>query len=172
MLEKRDAEALARALEPLTGNTVAHVVFGLGVLAMAVSTVIVLMLISGLAFAEAARQGWRGRLPTRRVRRRTRGAGSLRLDGRCPRVAGRPDLELRDDAPAPGLLSFVLLLNSKKVMGDQRPEVRAPALNVFLVPTARIVTFASGWTVWMKLGALGLGLLAGLGVAILASLKR
>jgi hypothetical protein len=35
-----------------------------------------------------------------------------------------------------------------------------------------VVTFASGWTVWMKLGALGLGLLGGLAVAILASLKR
>ncbi len=174
MLEKRDAGALARALEPLTGNTVAHVVFGLGVLAMAVSTVIVLMLISGLAFAEAARQ--------------RAGEGAFRLGAYAAGLGVLGPFVWTGDARAwlavPtsnfGMMllplaywSFVLLLNSKKVMGDQRPEGRARLLwNAFLVPTALIVTFASGWTVWMKLGALGLGLLGGLGVAILASLKR
>ena len=52
MLQKRDAFSLAAALEPLTGRTVSQVVFGLGVLAMAISTVIILMLISGFTFCE------------------------------------------------------------------------------------------------------------------------
>ena len=50
---KRDNQQLAGALEKLTGKTIAHVVFGIGVLAMAVSTIIILMLINGFALCEA-----------------------------------------------------------------------------------------------------------------------
>ncbi|MEQ9412157.1 MAG: divalent metal cation transporter [Fuerstiella sp.] len=52
ILVKRDNQQLAGALEKLTGKTVAHVVFGIGVLAMAVSTIIILMLINGFALCE------------------------------------------------------------------------------------------------------------------------
>jgi Mn2+/Fe2+ NRAMP family transporter len=174
MLEKRDAGALARALEPLTGSAISHVVFGLGVLAMAVSTVIVLMLISGLAFAEAARQKPGGRAFRW-------GAFAAGLGALGPFVwTGDARAWLAVPTSNIGMMllplaywSFVLLLNSRRVMGDQRPAGRARLLwNAALVPTALVVTFASGWTVWMKLGALGLGLLGGLAVAILASLKR
>lgn len=51
-LVKRDAFDLALALEPLTGKTVANLLFGLGVLAMVLSTISVLMLISGFVMAE------------------------------------------------------------------------------------------------------------------------
>ena len=53
VLVKRDNQQLAGALEKLSGKTVAHVVFGIGVLAMAVSTIIILMLINGFALCEA-----------------------------------------------------------------------------------------------------------------------
>ena len=46
MLVKRDAFHLAQSLETLTGKTFSHVVFGIGVLGMALSTIIILMLIS------------------------------------------------------------------------------------------------------------------------------
>ena len=45
-LQKRDAFALADALEPLTGSAIAQTVFGIGVLGMAISTVIILMLMA------------------------------------------------------------------------------------------------------------------------------
>ena len=48
----RDAWDLARALEPLTGSVVAQYVFGLGVLGVALSTLVILMVINGFAFAE------------------------------------------------------------------------------------------------------------------------
>ena len=48
MLVSRDADQLAGSLEKLTGNkTVSQTVFGIGVLGMAVSTIIILMLING-----------------------------------------------------------------------------------------------------------------------------
>ena len=53
VLVKRDNQQLAGALEKLSGKTIAHVVFGIGVLAMAVSTIIILMLINGFALCEA-----------------------------------------------------------------------------------------------------------------------
>ena len=52
MLATRDNMNLASALQPLTGNTIAQVVFGIGVLGMAVSTIIILMLINGFTLCE------------------------------------------------------------------------------------------------------------------------
>ncbi|MBT4868413.1 MAG: hypothetical protein HON53_25165, partial [Planctomycetaceae bacterium] len=52
MLVKRDAFNLAGALEPLTGKGVAQYIFGIGVLGMAISTIIILMLINGFVICE------------------------------------------------------------------------------------------------------------------------
>ncbi|QDT26866.1 divalent metal cation transporter [Gimesia panareensis] len=52
MLVNRDAFQLASALKPLAGETVSQLVFGIGVLSMAVSTIIILMLINGFVFCE------------------------------------------------------------------------------------------------------------------------
>ncbi len=52
MLAGRDNFALAATLEPLVGTTVAQTIFGVGVLGMAISTIIILMLINGFAFCE------------------------------------------------------------------------------------------------------------------------
>ena len=51
-LVKRDAFQLSSTLEPLLGKTLANLVFGLGVLGMGFSTIIILMLINGYAFQE------------------------------------------------------------------------------------------------------------------------
>jgi hypothetical protein len=54
MMIKRDAGALAGSLENVTGSkTIAQYIFGLGVVGMAVSTIIILMLINGFTFTEA-----------------------------------------------------------------------------------------------------------------------
>ena len=52
MLIRRDAFSLANALKPLTGAAVSQYVFGFGVLAMAISTIIILMLINGFTLCE------------------------------------------------------------------------------------------------------------------------
>ena len=64
---RRDAIDLAESLEPLTGPFVANIVFGLGVLGMVLSTISILMLISGFVFAEmfgAEPGGWGHRAGT------------------------------------------------------------------------------------------------------------
>ncbi|MEZ6063363.1 MAG: divalent metal cation transporter [Planctomycetaceae bacterium] len=52
ILVQRDNQQLAASLEKLSGRTTAHVIFGVGVLAMAISTIIILMLINGFALCE------------------------------------------------------------------------------------------------------------------------
>src|SRR5690606_34414428 len=56
---------LAKALQPLTGDKVANLVFGLGVLGMTLSTITILMLISGFVIVEIfnlPENGWGHRL--------------------------------------------------------------------------------------------------------------
>jgi hypothetical protein len=56
MLAKRDVAQLAAALEPFTGKFLAQKIFGFGVLGMAFSTIIMLMLINGFCATEAIGQ--------------------------------------------------------------------------------------------------------------------
>ena len=60
ILVKRDSDDLADALTPLTGREFAQWIFGTGVLAMAISTIIVLMLINGYVFSEVFNAPHRG----------------------------------------------------------------------------------------------------------------
>lgn len=52
MLVKRDAFNLANSLKGIAGEGIAQYVFGVGVLGMALSTIIILMLINGFTFCE------------------------------------------------------------------------------------------------------------------------
>ena len=52
LLVKLDTGDLAKSLEPFLGDTMAQKVFGFGVLAMAVSTALILMLINGFVVCE------------------------------------------------------------------------------------------------------------------------
>ena len=51
-LVKPNAQQLAQSLAPLLGDTNANLVFGLGAFGMGFSTIIILMMINGFAFAE------------------------------------------------------------------------------------------------------------------------
>ena len=64
-LVKRDVFHLANSLEELFGGTTSQVLFGVGVLGMAISTIIILMLINGFAVCEmlgVPPHGWPHRL--------------------------------------------------------------------------------------------------------------
>ena len=59
-LVRRDAFTLSSSLAPLLGERFASLVFGLGIFGMGFSTIIILMLINGFVFCEAAGQPERG----------------------------------------------------------------------------------------------------------------
>jgi hypothetical protein len=137
MIESRDAKALAVTLAPFTGNFVAQKIFGIGVLGMAISTIIILMLINGLAFQElfAGKQLKSGESASDALSKKTPYFIGCVVSG----LAGCAFPFVWDDANAKAALAvptsviggallpiayftFFLMMNSKKILGDKRPE--------------------------------------------------
>jgi hypothetical protein len=141
---------------------------------MAVSTVIVLMLISGLAFAVAF-----GQVPGGLAFRWGTLVAGLGAVG--PFVwTGKARAWLAVPTSNFGMIllplaywSFVLLMNSRRVLGKDMPTGRSRLIwNSLLIPTAAVATFASAWTVHMKLGQWGLVGLGLMALAVIVTLRR
>ncbi len=149
MLANRDAFNLASALEPFTGSkTIAQFVFGIGVLGMALSTIIILMLISGFTFCEMLNvpsEGWPHRL------------GCL-----IPGIVGiffpfiwKGDAKIALAVPTSVIggallpiayLTFLLLMNSKRLLGDAMPSGRSRIIwNTLMGIATAVATFGSIW---------------------------
>lgn len=126
ILVKRDNQQLAGALEGLTGKTVAHFVFGFGVLAMAVSTIIILMLINGFALCEAL--GHEPQSNTFRVGAMLAGLsgafGSLFLWGNKEAAAWLVvPTSMFGFALLPiAYITFFFMMNSRSLLGDNMPK--------------------------------------------------
>ena len=161
MTVKRDANALAITLEPFAGPAVSQKIFGLGVLGMAVSTIIILMLINGLAFQELLA----GKAATAAEFKPNKmifylGCGISGLAGACyPLVwtngAAKAALTVPTSVIGGSLLpiayfTFFLMMNSKRVLGDKRPEGTARIIwNVLMIFATGVATLGS---VWVLLG--------------------
>ena len=158
LLVKRDAFDLARALEPLAGTGVARYVFGFGVLGMALSTIIILMLISGFTFCEMF-----GRPPTGAFHRFGCLAAGIGVLG--PFFWKEAAFWLAVPTSVFGMVllpvaywTFILMMNSKSLMGAHRPEGRSRwCWNTLMIIAAGIVTPASLYSAWSKAGWYGIG---------------
>ena len=164
MLQKRDAFQLAAALEPLTGKTVAQLVFGLGVLAMAVSTVIILMLISGFAFCEAF--GVEPKGTPQRLGALVAGCigalGPFIWRGEARFYLAVPTSNFGMALLPIAYWVFFLMMNSRSLMGAQRPRGLARwGWNLAMGLAAGIATLASVATIEKKTGTLGLAVAGG-----------
>ena len=94
MMEKRSQWDLAKALAPFVGDKVSQYLFGIGVLAMALSTIIILMLINGFAICEATGVDPGGSaIQSRRYHRRCRGLLRSHRLGQCRCLAGHSHLD-------------------------------------------------------------------------------
>ena len=162
MTVKRDANALAITLEPFAGPAISQKIFGLGVLGMAISTIIILMLINGLAFQEllggkAARYGAEGFEPDKNIF--YLGCGISGLAGACYPLfwtgASKAALAVPTSVIGGSLIpiayfTFFLMMNSKKVLGDKRPEGKARIIwNTLMIFATSVATIGS---VWVLLG--------------------
>lgn len=172
-LVSRDPFSLARALEPLTGSTIAQYVFGIGVFGMALSTIIVLMLMNSFAVSEML-----GRPDDARVR--FLGALTPSLLGLfTPWIwAGQAKLQLIIYASVIGgsmlpiaYFTFLLLMNSRRLLGDNRPRgARRVWWNALMLISTAVATIGSVWGLLgrtddsplpgVSWGYLGVGLLA------------
>jgi len=172
MLVKRDAFQLADSLEELTDKkTLSQTVFGIGVLGMAISTIIILMLINGFVVTEmlgAEIGGMKHKI------------GSI-----LPGITGALGfLYLWSNAEANfwlavptsvfgmvllpiAYITFFLMINSKSLMGDAMPQGnKRIALNIAMLVALAAATVGAGWSVWSKVQWVGV---AAVGVFFLAA---
>ena len=168
-LVPRDAPALSQALSDLLGSGGAKFVFGLGVLGMALSTISLLMLISGFVVCEVLNvpaTGWPMRLGCLAA---ATGILGPFLGNNFFWIAKPTSVFCTTLLPI-AYLTFLLMINNKQVMGDQRPEGgKRILINVLLGISTAVAFFGSAWAVWGATGTQGLvlitiGFLALLGV--------
>ena len=152
MLVKRDSFNLAASLEGLLGSRVySHWVFGIGVVGMALSTIIILMTINGHAVCEVLGKPHQG--PPFLMGAFVAGIGVL-----GPFVWSDAAFWLAVPTSIIGFtliplayLSFFLLINNKRVLGRERPEGKARWLwNAFLLLALGIMGSAAFYVAWNK----------------------
>jgi Mn2+/Fe2+ NRAMP family transporter len=168
MLVDRKDRDLGKALSALAGEGVGRIIFGIGVLGMAVSTIIILMLINGFCLCEAL-----GRPNDRKIHF----LGSLipGLVGICfPLIwTGQSKAALAVPTSVIGMsllpiayFTFLLLMNSKNLLGDAMPTgVRRFRWNGLMLIATTVATFGSVWALKDKnLGSIPAGKI---GIALL-----
>ena len=122
-LVKRDSFQLSETLTPLLGPTLSNLVFGLGVLAMGFSTIIILMLINGFVFREMThRPDGTAPFVVGAIVAGLSGASWVYIwsgEGKfwLPIIASSFGMMLLPIA----YISFFLMMNSKRILGEEKP---------------------------------------------------
>jgi Mn2+/Fe2+ NRAMP family transporter len=189
MMEKRKTKSLAVTLAPFTGEVVAQKVFGIGVLGMAISTIIILMLINGLAFQELFGKG-QSSTDTKTGKPNLKSpyflgcaisgfAGCMfpfLWKGDSLAALAVPTSVIGGALLPIAYFTFLLMMNSKKILGDKRPEGTARIIwNVLMIFATSMATIGSFTAVSHKsafgipVGMIGMGFLVLLAVVGTAS---
>jgi hypothetical protein len=151
MIAGRDNLALAKTLEPLVGEAIAQKVFGIGVLGMAVSTIIILMVINGFAFCEMIGADADG--PMHRIGALIPAVGVL---GPFYWAAAAPALATPTSVIGGAMLpiaymTFLLLMNSRKALGASMPTGFSRfRWNLLMIPATAVAGFGSVWGMYGK----------------------
>ena len=159
-LAKPNGNQLAKSLEPLLGKEYSNLVFGIGTLGMAFSTIIILMLINGFAMGEIFTNYnspfWRifGAVSAGAV-----GVSWVFLWVGASLtylaiVAGTFAILLLPIA----YFAFLLMMNNRDLMGAEKPVgFRMTVWNVLMVLSLLIVSFAAYTELVKKIGTPGTG---------------
>ncbi len=153
MLVKRDAFDLAQSLSPLTGDLFAHYVFGFGVVGMAISSIIILMLINGFVVCEMLGYesgGWPHRI----------GAMMPAIGALAPFIwtGGKAQFWLAVPTSVFGMTlipiaycTFLLVMNQRKLLGAALPRGgKRVVWNVLIIAAIAWTGFGSMYAVWSK----------------------
>ena len=177
MLVNRDAFQLAAALKPLAGATVSQLVFGLGVVAMAVSTIIILMLINGFVFCEML-----GIEPKGTFHRIgcympaiTGMVGSFFWKGEAKAWLAVPTSMFGMVLLPIAYLTFFFMMNSPQILGENMPRGgKRVAWNLAMGISTLCAAFGCVWSIkssaFAVYGFSALGIFIGL--AIIVHIKR
>ncbi|MDF1657609.1 MAG: divalent metal cation transporter [Verrucomicrobiales bacterium] len=168
LVDRKDSD-LAKSLSSLAGPGVGKIIFGIGVLGMALSTIIILMLINGFCLCEAM-----GRPGDKKLHF----LGSLipGFLGLCfPLIwtaESKAALAVPTSVIGSSLLPiayfiFLLMMNSKKLLGNAMPTGGSRVIwNVLMFIATGLATFGSVWALKDKnLGAFPMGKV-GIGVLV------
>jgi Mn2+/Fe2+ NRAMP family transporter len=163
MLQKRGAGALAMTLEPFAGKTVSQKIFGIGVLGMALSTIIILMLMNGLAFQEAFggkpnNDGSETKINDNKglyffgctLSGLSGCMFPLLWAGESKAALAVPTSVIGGSLIPIAYFTFLLMMNSKKILGEHRPKGGSRIIWNTLMVIA--TTVASAGSVWVLLG--------------------
>ena len=162
MLVKRDAFDLAQSLSPLTGDVFAQYLFGIGVIGMAISSIIILMLINGFVVCEILgleSGGWAHRLgcmmPAVGV------LGPFFWKQAAPWLAVPTSVFGMVLIPI-AYFTFFLLMNQKALLGDNMPQGgKRVAWNILMAIASGLAAFGSLWSLWSKLAWKGIAIFVG-----------
>ncbi|NNE91046.1 MAG: hypothetical protein HKN23_05320 [Verrucomicrobiales bacterium] len=167
LVERKDGD-LAKVLSSLAGEGFGRIVFGVGVLGMAISTIIILMLINGFCLCEAL-----GRPGDKKLHF----IGSLipGFVGICFPLIWKGDSLAALAVPTSvfgfsllviAYFTFLLLMNSKNLLGDNMPKGgKRVAWNVLMLVATLAATIGSIWAMKdramfnIPVGKIGIGVL-------------
>ena len=149
-LVKRDSGHLADALTGVFGGY-SDLIFGVGVFAMGISTIIILMLINGFVFCEML--GKPGDATTHRIGAFAAGAfgmlGPLLWNGPASAYLAIPTSVFGAVLLPVAYLAFFAMMNSKSLLGDRRPTGTKRLLwNLAMGLSCTVATLTSLYAVW------------------------
>jgi hypothetical protein len=151
MLAGRDNFALASTLEPLVGTTISQKVFGVGVLGMAISTIIILMLINGFAFCEMINVPAEGNMHRLGSFLPAIGVLGPFVWGKAAPALATPTSVIGGAMLPIAYLSFLLLMNSRRALGKSMPSGGKRVFwNVLMVVATGVAGFGSVWGLYGK----------------------
>ncbi len=158
-LVTRDVDALAAALEPLCGEFLARVVFGVGVLGMALSTISLLMLVSGFVFCEVLDVPARGTAFRFGTMAAATGIFGPLLWKHAAAWLAIPTSVIGLMLLPLAYVAFFGLMNSRRVLGSAMLQGGQRVVVNLLMGVATLIAIVAGvWAVWGKTGWLGIGI--------------
>ncbi len=122
-LVRRNAFELSKALAPLLGEGTANVIFGVGILAMGFSTIVILMLINGYVFSEIANvpQGGKAHVIGCLVAGVSGAAWPLLWDGPAKLWLAILTSSFGMMLLPIAYFTFFMMMNSRKMLGADKP---------------------------------------------------
>ncbi|MEK6270401.1 MAG: divalent metal cation transporter [Planctomycetales bacterium] len=154
-LVRRNAFELSQALAPLLGPKMANLIFGIGILAMGFSTIVILMLINGYAFCElvGAPQGGKAHLVGCIVAGLAGASWPLLWDGPAKLWLAILTSSFGMMLLPIAYFTFLMMMNSKSLLGDEKPQgVKMLLWNILMIISVLGALAAAGTAIWDKAG--------------------
>ena len=172
MLVTRDSFDLANALTPLTGKDFAHYIFGIGVIGMAISTIIILMLINGFVICEML--GFPQGGTVHRLGCALAGVsgalGPFVFTGAAKFWLAVPTSVFGMALLPIAYITFFAMMNNRKLMGEFMPRGGKRVLwNTLMLIAIALALLGSIYSVWSKTGiygAIAVGVFVALALAV------